>query len=85
MCQSSGNVRKINSLYERCLRIVYNDKQSSHSELSTKDDSISVYERNLRILATEPNKLRNHLPPPIVKDIFVKIRNPCNLRQLSIL
>ena len=85
MCHSSGNVRKINSLYEGCLRIVSNDKQSSYSELSTKDDSISVYKRNLRILATETNKLRNYLPPPIVKDIFVKIRNPYNLRQLSIL
>ena len=41
MCHSSTNNNKINRLYERSLRIVYNDKQSSFNELLEKDGSVS--------------------------------------------
>ena len=32
-CQSCTNKRKIDTFQERCLRIIYNDKQSSFKEL----------------------------------------------------
>ena len=42
MYHSRSNNRKINMVHERCLRIVYNDKQSSFTELSNKDNSSQV-------------------------------------------
>ena len=53
MCRSRTNNKKINKLNERCLRIVYNDKQSSFNELLEKDGSVSIHMRNIQILATE--------------------------------
>ena len=53
MCHSCTNNKKTNKLNERCLRIVYNDKQSSFNELLEKDGSVSIHMRNIQILATE--------------------------------
>ena len=39
MSHSRTNKKKIESLQERCLRIIYNDKQSSFKELLQKDSS----------------------------------------------
>ena len=52
MCHSRTNNSKINRLNERCLRTVYNNKQSSFNELLEKDDSVSIHLRNVQILAT---------------------------------
>ena len=52
MCHSCTNNRKTDRLHERCLRIIYNDKQSSFKELLEKDSSVSVHERIVQILAT---------------------------------
>ena len=70
MCHSSENNRKINRLHERCLRTIYNDKQSSFNELLENDGSISIDERNLQVLATEILKISNGLSTPLIKDIF---------------
>ena len=53
MCHSRENNNKINRLHERCLRIIYNDKRSSFNALLEKDGSVSIHERNIKILATE--------------------------------
>ena len=53
MCHSCANNGKINRLHDRCLRIIYSDKQSSFETLSQKDGSVSVQNRNLQALATE--------------------------------
>ena len=83
MCDSRENNRKINRLHERCLRTIYNDKQSSFNELLEKDGSVSIHERNLQVLATEMYKISNGLSTPLMKDIFPVNRNPYNLRQNS--
>ena len=80
---SRENDRKINRLHERCLRIIYNDKQSSFNELLEKDGSVSIHERNLQVLASEIYKISNGLSTPLMKDIFPVNRNPYNLRQNS--
>ena len=61
---------KINKLHERALRIVYNDHFSSFKELLSKDKSITVYQRDLQILATEMYKILNGVSPDIMKDIL---------------
>ena len=53
MCHSRTNNRKINRLHERCLRIIHNDKHSSFIKFLEKDDSVSIHQKNLQILAIE--------------------------------
>ena len=54
--------KKINRLHEKCLRIIYCNKQSSFKELLEKDSSVSIHERNIQILATEMYKVsKGHL------------------------
>ena len=63
MCHSRANNGKINRLHERCLRIIYSDKQSSFETLLEKDGTVSVHKQNLQILATEMYKIKNDLSP----------------------
>ena len=46
MYHSGANNGKINRLHERCLRIIYSDKQLSFETLLEKDGSISIHNRN---------------------------------------
>ena len=69
-CDSSANSGKINRLHERCLRIIYSEKQSSFETLLEKDGSVSVHNRNLQILATEIYKIKNVLSALIVTELF---------------
>ena len=64
--------RKINRLHERCLRIIYNDKQSSFKMFLEKDSSVSIHDKNIQCLATEMYKVSNGLSPPIVSNIFTQ-------------
>ena len=70
MRHSRTNNRKINRRHERCLRIIYNYKQSSYISLLEKDNSVSIHQRNLQILATEMFKVSNGLSPVLMNDIF---------------
>ena len=65
ICHSRANNSKINRLHERCLRIIYSDKQSSYEAFSEKDCSVSIHSRNLRILATKMYKVGKGLSPPL--------------------
>ena len=56
---------KINILHESARRTGYKDYFSSFKELS-KDKSVTVYEKNLQILATEMHKILNGLSPDII-------------------
>ena len=69
MCHSRANNGKTNRLHERCLQIIYSDKQPSFKTLLKKDGSVSVYCRNLQILATEMYKTKNDLSPLIVTEL----------------
>ena len=71
-------------LHERCLRLIYNDKQSSFTELMNKDNSVSIHIRNIQRLATEMFKFYNGLSPPLMNSIFkLKAENSYNVRQVS--
>ena len=74
---------KPNRFHERCLRTIYNDKQSSFNELLEKDGSVSIHEQNLHVQATEIYKISNGLSTPFMKDIFLININPYKLRQNS--
>ena len=82
MCHSRANNNKINRLHERCLRIVFPDKQSSFETLLEKDSSVSIHNRNLQILATEMYEIKNNLSPPIIAKLFEQRNNQhYNLRN----
>ena len=84
MCHSRVNNNKINRLHERCLQIVYNDKQSSFNELLERDGSVSIHMRNIQILATEMYKLINNLSLTIMNRVFkLNSDSRYNLRQIS--
>ena len=61
---------KINRLHERCLRIVYNDNQSTFEELIEKDNIVSVHQRNLQFLAIELYKVVNGISPDLMEEVF---------------
>ena len=84
MCHSPANNGIINRLHERCLRLIYSDKQSSFQTLMEKYGSASVQNQNLEILATEMYKIKNELSHWIVTELF-KTRNEqrYNLRNNS--
>ena len=74
--------KKIKRLHERCLRIIYDDKQSLFKELLEKDSSVSILERNTQILATEMYKVSKFVSPPQINKLFARRNNhPYNLRH----
>ena len=72
MCHNRTRNRKINRLHERCLRIIYNDKQLSFRMLLKKYSSVSTHNRNIQCLATEMYKVNNGLSLPVVSNIFTQ-------------
>ena len=57
---------KINAIYERVLRIANCDKHSTFQQLLEKDNSASIYHRNLRVLATEMLTVNMNLSPDLI-------------------
>ena len=85
MCHSRENNKKINRIHERYLRIIYNDKRSSFNALLEKDGSVSIHERNIKILAAEMFKVSKNLAPPQMQEIFkLKDQLHYNLRYNSL-
>ena len=71
-------------LHERWLRITYNDKQSSFTELRNKDSYVTVHIINIQVLVSEMFRFYNVLPPPLMNQIFkLRVENSYNLRHVS--
>ena len=84
ICHNRSNNRKVNMLHERCLRIIYNDKQSSFTELLNKGNSVPIHIRNIQRLAIEMIRFYNGLSPPLMNNICkLRAENPYSLRQVS--
>ena len=60
----------INYLHERALRIVYNDNVSLFEDVLQKDQSVSIHQRNIRLLVTELYKTKNNISSHIVNELF---------------
>ena len=64
--------------------LIYNDKQSSFTELLNEDNSVSTHIRNIKGLAIEMFRFYNGLSKPVINNIFkLKAENSYNLRQVS--
>ena len=64
MCYCRENNNKINRLQEIRLKILCDDTRSSFNALLEKDGSVSIHERNIKILVTEMFKVSKNLAPP---------------------
>ena len=62
---------KINKLYERALRIVYNDTVTSFENLLIKDKSFTIHHQNIQLLAIEIYKAIHNLPGGNLNEFFV--------------
>ena len=82
MCHSRELNYKINRIHEKCLRIVYNDKECSFQELLDKDGSVCTHHRNLQTLCVEMFKVVNGLSPKIFTDLFeIRDQSHYNFRK----
>ena len=72
---------KINRLHERALRVVYKDELLSFSELLDKDNSFSIHDKNLQMLAIEMYKVKHNLSPSFMQSIFITVEKRYNLRN----
>ena len=61
---------RINKIHERALRLVYQNKNLSFSELLELDNAVTIHQRNLQVLVTEIFKVKNNLSPEIMKQLF---------------
>ena len=82
---SRGLNNKVNRIHERALRITYNDKSSSYSELLTKDRSVTIHHRNIRALAVEIYKVIQGISPPLLNEVFVPRQCNYDLRRNNFL
>ena len=71
----------INNIHERAHRLTYKDNQTSFKELSEKDHSVTVHQKNLQVLVTKIFKNENDLAPDIMKDVLELKEPPYNLRS----
>lgn len=84
MCCNRSYNNRINRLHERSLRMVYNDKESSFSELLIKDRSVSIHVRNIQALMVELYKVKNNLAPVLVSQVFeLRSASAYNFRTVS--
>ena len=91
MFHSRKSNSRVNKFHERALRIVYQDYASSFTELLEKDNSTTIHNRNIQLLATELLKVKNGLSPPFMNEIFVEnaqyyydLRKKLNLREIML-
>ena len=66
---------RINNINERALRLVYKDNKLTFNDLLELDNSVTIHQRNLQILATELFKVKNSLAPKIMAEVF-EIKEP---------
>ena len=78
-CRTLNN--KINNLHERALRLVCKNDNSTFQEPLILDNSVTIHQRNLQKLATEMYKIKNHISPLPMQELFTKQDIPQNLRN----
>ena len=80
MCHNKTHKNKINSLHERCLRLIHNDKRSSFDDLLEKDNSVFIPYKNLQALSIKMFKVHTKTYPEIMHNVFLEQGN-YNLRN----
>ena len=71
---------KKNKLYERALRIVYNDSVNSFENLQIKEKSFTIHHQNIQSLMIEIYKAIHDFPEGNLGGIFVRNNHNYHLR-----
>ena len=71
----------INHIHETALRIIYQDDNSSFEGLLRKDSSLTIHQRNLKLLVTEMFHVKIVCAPDIIKEIFEIVNRNYNFRH----
>ena len=74
----------INRIHERDLRIAYNDYTSDFDNLLSRDDAVTIHQRNIQALAIEIHKTLNNLNPIFMKEIFSLNEHKYSTRRQSL-
>ena len=72
----------INKVYERALKLIYQDN-CNFEVLLEKQHNFSIHQRNLQVLMTEISKIVNGIAPPIMNSPFTFRLNQHNLRDFQ--
>ena len=70
-----------NTYKKELLEFVDNDNESTFEDLLKKDNSLSIYHKNIRLLGTELYKVKNNLPTHLMSEIFDLANIDCYLRS----
>lgn len=65
----------INRIHKRALRLEHQNNNLPLAELLEKNNSVTIHQRNLQVLATEIFKVKNDLDSEIMKELF-NLQNP---------
>ena len=68
---------RINKIHKRALKLVYKDNKLSFNDLLELDNSVTIHQRNLQILATEIFKVKNSLAPE--SNLLIMVFNLCDI------
>ena len=82
-CQRQSN-NLINRIHERALRIAYNDYVSNFEVLLSKDNAMTIHERNIQSLAVEIYKTTHNLNPHMMTEIFKSKQQSHSIRNQSL-
>ena len=61
---------RINHIHEPDVKVIYKDCNSSFTELLRQDNSLTIHQRNLKLLVREMFKVKIGVAPDIMKEIF---------------
>ena len=75
MLHSGELNRRINKLHKRALITVHQDYASSFTELLAKDNSATIHNRNIQLLAIKLFKVKNVLSPSFLNENFVEMHS----------
>ena len=78
MCHTRSLNNKVDHIHERALGIVYQDFQSSFSDLLVKDNSFTIHQKILQLLVIEIFKVKMSISPEIMNNIFDFSKNCAN-------
>ena len=70
MLHSRERNNRINRIHGRELRLIHQDNSLSFAKLLDTDNSVTIHQRNLQVLATEIFKSKIGLAPEIIKEVF---------------
>ena len=73
----------LSSIYERSLRLIYNDYEPYFDRILEDNKQKSIHQKNIESLAIEIYKFQAGLIPPIMSDLFATRENNYNFRIFS--